>query len=148
MKSVQREFLHRMKLSYNGWLSEIRFSGSRTDSPGREGFVRPLPCERMNIVHLTREQVLHVARLASLSLTPEEESHFAGELSHILDYVEKLNRLKLPPPGLQVGEGDPVPTSLPDDLSRPSIPVAEALFNAPDQSGQFFRVPRILEEGR
>ena len=99
-------------------------------------------------MQLTHEQVLHVARLANLSLTPEEESHFAGELSHILDYVETLNRLKLPPPGLKFGDGEQIPTPLPDDLARPSIPVAEALSNAPDQSGQFFRVPRILEEGR
>jgi aspartyl-tRNA(Asn)/glutamyl-tRNA(Gln) amidotransferase subunit C len=99
-------------------------------------------------VQLTHEQVIHVARLASLSLTPEEESHFAGELSHILDYVEKLNRLKLPPPGLKVEDAEQGPTPLHDDISRPSILVEKALSNAPDQSGQFFRVPRILEEGR
>jgi aspartyl-tRNA(Asn)/glutamyl-tRNA(Gln) amidotransferase subunit C len=102
----------------------------------------------MNVVQLTREQVTHVARLASLSLTPEEEVHFAGELSHILDYVESLNRLKLPPPGLNVGDGEQGPTPLRDDTPRPSTPVDLALTNAPDHSGQFFRVPRILEEGR
>lgn len=98
---------------------------------------------------LTKEQVLHVARLASLSLTPEEEEHFAGELSGILDYVETLNRLELPPPGLHVVlENMEDPTVLSMDLPRPSIPVEEALSNAPDHSGPFFRMPRILEEGR
>ncbi len=97
---------------------------------------------------LTKEQVLHVARLASLSLTPEEEAHFAGELSGILDYVETLNRLELPPPGLHVSEDMSEPTPLATDMPRPSIPTEEALSNAPDHSGSFFRVPRILEEGR
>lgn len=97
---------------------------------------------------LTHDQVTHVARLASLSLTPEEEAHFAEELSQILDYVENLNRLMLPPPGLHVADGVSGPTPLHPDIPRPSVPVEEALSNAPDRSGQFFRVPRILEEGR
>ncbi|MHB1606435.1 MAG: Asp-tRNA(Asn)/Glu-tRNA(Gln) amidotransferase subunit GatC [Leptospirales bacterium] len=97
---------------------------------------------------LTKEQVLHVARLASLSLTPEEEEHFAGELSGILDYVETLNRLELPPPGLHVSENLEETTILSTDIPRPSLPVEEALSNAPDHSGPFFRMPRILEEGR
>ncbi len=97
---------------------------------------------------LTKEQVLHVARLASLSLTDDEEEHFAGELSGILDYVETLNRLELPPPGIHVLEQSEEPTLLDPDTPRPSIRPEEALSNAPDHSGAFFRVPRILEEGR
>ena len=99
-------------------------------------------------MELTRQQVLHVARLANLSLTEEEVEHFAGELSRILDYVETLNRLPLPPPGLHVSEAEEPPTPLREDVSLHSLPVESALSNAPDRSGGFFRVPRILEEGR
>src|SRR5208337_4053558 len=42
---------------------------------------------------LTREEVLHVAELARLSLSPEEIELFTGQLNDILEYVEKLQEL-------------------------------------------------------
>ncbi len=42
---------------------------------------------------VTREQVLHVARLAKLELAPGEIETFAGQLGRILDYVETLREL-------------------------------------------------------
>lgn len=117
----------------------IEYNGQTGIDPPEKGYF---------YVELTRQQVLHVARLANLSLTDEEVDHFAGELSRILDYVETLNRLPLPPPGLSASETPESPTSLREDAPRPSLPVESALSNAPDTSGGFFRVPRILEEGR
>ena len=42
---------------------------------------------------LSRDQVLHVARLARLELTPEEVDRFAGELSKVLDHIELIGEL-------------------------------------------------------
>ena len=89
---------------------------------------------------LTREEVLHVARLARLALTDEEVERFREQLSAILDAVGTVAELDL---------ADVEPTSHPldvvnvwaEDEPRPSLPLDEALANAPDREGSFFRVP-------
>ncbi len=89
---------------------------------------------------IDREQVLHVARLARLRLADEEVERMSGELSTILDHIEKINELDLE---------DVAPTShvidvenvLRPDEPRPSIPRERALEHAPDSSGDGFRVP-------
>ena len=89
---------------------------------------------------ITREEVLHVARLARLELTEEEVERFAGQLSAILDAVSKVSELDL---------SDVPPTSHPlevvnvweADEPRPCLPAEEALANAPEREGDFFKVP-------
>ena len=89
---------------------------------------------------ITREQVLHVAKLAHLDLTDDEVDKFREQLSAILDAVSKVSELDL--------AGVP-PTSHPlelvnvwrEDEPRPSLPLDEAFANAPDRDGDFFRVP-------
>jgi aspartyl-tRNA(Asn)/glutamyl-tRNA(Gln) amidotransferase subunit C len=90
---------------------------------------------------LSRDQVLHVARLARLELTDEEIERFAPELSKVLDWVETIE---------QLGDlSDVEPTShvlevenvLRADEPRPSLPADEALASAPDPALGGFRVP-------
>ena len=89
---------------------------------------------------LSRDQVLHVARLARLELTEEEIERYSGELSNVLDYIEKISELDL---------DDVEPTShvvqvenvLRADEPRPSLPREKALESAPDPALGGFRVP-------
>jgi aspartyl-tRNA(Asn)/glutamyl-tRNA(Gln) amidotransferase subunit C len=89
---------------------------------------------------ISRDEVLHVARLARLELSEAEVERFREQLSAILDAVSKVQELDL---------ADVPPTSHPlevvnvwhDDEPRPSLPVEEALANAPDRAGDLFRVP-------
>jgi aspartyl-tRNA(Asn)/glutamyl-tRNA(Gln) amidotransferase subunit C len=89
---------------------------------------------------IDREQVLHVARLARLDLTDPELERMAGELSGILDHVERMNELDL---------DGVVPTShvvalenvLRADEPRPSWPRERILESAPDPAQGAFRVP-------
>ena len=89
---------------------------------------------------ISREDVLHVARLARLELTDEEVERFGEQLNAILEAVGKVAELDL---------SDVEPTSHPLDLAnvwgedepRPSLPREEALANAPERDGGFFRVP-------
>ncbi len=89
---------------------------------------------------IDREQVLHVARLARLELTDEEVERMSGELSAILDHVERMNELDLD--GVE-------PTShvvalenvLRADEPRPSWPREQVLEPAPDPAEGAFRVP-------
>ena len=89
---------------------------------------------------IDRDQVLHVARLARLRLDDAEVERMAGELSTILDHIEKIGELDL---------DDVEPTShviqvenvLRPDEPRPSLPRERALEQAPDPAEGGFRVP-------
>ena len=89
---------------------------------------------------ISRDEVLHVARLARLALTDEEVERLGAQLSAILEAVGKVAELDLE--GVE-------PTAHPlnlvnvwaEDEPRPSLPVDEALAGAPDREGGFFRVP-------
>jgi aspartyl-tRNA(Asn)/glutamyl-tRNA(Gln) amidotransferase subunit C len=90
---------------------------------------------------LSRDQVLHVARLARLELTDEEVERYSGELSKVLDYVETINELgdlgDVPPTAHVIN----VENALRADDPRPSMPVEAALESAPDAVLGGFRVP-------
>jgi aspartyl-tRNA(Asn)/glutamyl-tRNA(Gln) amidotransferase subunit C len=89
---------------------------------------------------LSRDQVLHVARLARLELTEEELETMAGELSGVLDHIEKIGELELddvPPTSHVVA----VENALRADAPRPSLPREVVLSEAPDPAPDGFRVP-------
>jgi aspartyl-tRNA(Asn)/glutamyl-tRNA(Gln) amidotransferase subunit C len=93
---------------------------------------------------LSREQVRHVAALAHLGLTEEEEARVQEQLSAILEAMEMLRELDT---------ADVEPTSHAvsevagwrEDEVRPSLLPEESLGNAPARVGTSFAVPRILE---
>jgi aspartyl-tRNA(Asn)/glutamyl-tRNA(Gln) amidotransferase subunit C len=89
---------------------------------------------------IDREQVLHVARLARLRLSEEEIARMTGDLSSILDHIEKIGELELDgvEPTSHVVELENV---LRADEARPSLPRETALEQAPDTDGVGFRVP-------
>ena len=89
---------------------------------------------------IDREQVLHVARLARLRLDENEVERMTGELSKVLDHIEKISELDLDgvEPTSHVVELENV---LRDDVPRPSLPREKALDQAPDSDGTGFRVP-------
>jgi aspartyl-tRNA(Asn)/glutamyl-tRNA(Gln) amidotransferase subunit C len=89
---------------------------------------------------IDREQLLHVAHLARLELREEEVERLGAQLNDILAAVSKVSELDL--------SGVP-PTSHPLDVVNvwdaddpgPCLTVEEALANAPERDGDFFRVP-------
>jgi aspartyl-tRNA(Asn)/glutamyl-tRNA(Gln) amidotransferase subunit C len=90
---------------------------------------------------LSREQVLHVARLARLELTEAELERFGGELSKVVDWIDKIGELGdlagVPPTSHVVA----VENRLRADEARPSLPADVALASAPDAGDGGFRVP-------
>lgn len=93
---------------------------------------------------IDRTTVEYVAALARLRLEPEEEERTIRELSEILAYVEQLQALDVSgiEPTSQVGTGAPAP--LRPDEARPCDIREEALEQAPDRDGDFFRVPQVV----
>jgi aspartyl-tRNA(Asn)/glutamyl-tRNA(Gln) amidotransferase subunit C len=89
---------------------------------------------------LSRDQVLHVARLARLELSEAEVERYSGELSKVLDYVETIGELDLDSvePTSHVVQ---LENQLRADEPRPSWPRDEMLAGAPDAADGGFRVP-------
>jgi aspartyl-tRNA(Asn)/glutamyl-tRNA(Gln) amidotransferase subunit C len=89
---------------------------------------------------ISKDEVLHVARLARLALTDDEIERLTEELAAILDAVGVVAELDLT---------DVPPTSHPLDLvnvweedePRDSLLLDDVFANAPDRDGDLFRVP-------
>jgi aspartyl-tRNA(Asn)/glutamyl-tRNA(Gln) amidotransferase subunit C len=92
------------------------------------------------MARITRDQVLHVARLARLELTDHEVGRLQEQLSEILEAVSKVSELDL---------SDVPPTAHPleianawaEDIPRPCLELDEVFANAPDRDDGHFRVP-------
>ena len=93
---------------------------------------------------LTLEQVRHIAKLARLQLSAEEEQKSLGQLQQILDAIATLEQLDTAgvEPTYQVNfeSGFTRP-----DRVEPPLGVERALANAPQRVGSHFAVPKILE---
>jgi len=93
---------------------------------------------------ISREEVLHIARLARLQLSEEEVELYQQQLGRILQYFKKLEELDTSrvEPMEHVLE---VKNVLRADEPRPSLPPEEALENAPKKREGFFEVPKVIE---
>ena len=109
---------------------------------------------------VSEKDVLYVAGLANLALTPEEQVRMARDLTSILEYIDRLNALDTTdvPPMAQSSDRFGLDENKPDterfacayreDIPnglRPSLPHGEAMANAPETDGTFFSVPKVIE---
>jgi aspartyl-tRNA(Asn)/glutamyl-tRNA(Gln) amidotransferase subunit C len=109
---------------------------------------------------VSEQDVVYVAELANLELTPEERERMVRDLNSILEYMDRLNELDTSkvPPMAQVSDRYGVDDSKQgskrfayanrDDILeglRKMLPRGEALVNAPDADNDFFRVPKVIE---
>jgi len=95
-------------------------------------------------VAVKKDTIKYVANLSRIKLKPKEEDLFAKQLSSILDYMDKLNKLdtkNAEPMSHAVSMGN----VFRKDVVKDSVSPEEALKNAPDKKGHFFKVPRIIE---
>ena len=96
---------------------------------------------------IDRATIVHVADLARIALTDDEIERFTGQLSVVLDAVERLKTV-------DTSQVSPTASTLPlvgvqrDDAIRPGLTTDQALANAPKggRDGEFFRVQEILEQ--
>jgi aspartyl-tRNA(Asn)/glutamyl-tRNA(Gln) amidotransferase subunit C len=92
------------------------------------------------MARITKEEVLHVARLARLELSDDDVAKFQEQLSDILEAVSKVSELDL---------SDVPPTAHPlaianawaEDVPRDCLPLDDVFANAPDRDGDYFRTP-------
>ena len=105
---------------------------------------------------VTEQDVIYVADLANLELTESERQRMAQDLSSILDYIDRLNELDTTnvPPMAQISQkygvagktgSEKFAFARREDALQPCLPHAEAIQNAPDSDGDFFKVPKVIE---
>jgi aspartyl-tRNA(Asn)/glutamyl-tRNA(Gln) amidotransferase subunit C len=89
--------------------------------------------------------VLHIAKLANLPLRKDEIERYEEQLSSILEYIEKLKKVKTD----NVSETSQV-TGLENvtriDSSTPSLSQKDAISNTKSQQNGSFKVKAILEQ--
>ena len=93
---------------------------------------------------LTLDEVRHIARLARLRLSLEEEARFRQQLSAILEHAARLAQIdtaSIPPTATVL----PLRAPLRPDQPRPGLPADQALANAPAVDGTMFRIPPVFE---
>jgi aspartyl-tRNA(Asn)/glutamyl-tRNA(Gln) amidotransferase subunit C len=93
---------------------------------------------------LTVDEVRHIANLARLQLTPEEERRYAQQLSSILESAARLlevDTAQIPPTATVL----PLRAPLRHDIPRPCPPREKMLSNAPETEEGMFRVPPVLD---
>jgi aspartyl-tRNA(Asn)/glutamyl-tRNA(Gln) amidotransferase subunit C len=94
---------------------------------------------------INKALVKKVAKLSRLELTEAEVEEFTDQLSAILDYVEKMNEL-------DTTDVEPLAHCLPisnvfrEDRVGESLGTERTLANAPQRDGEFFKVPKILDD--
>lgn len=103
-------------------------------------------CYNAAVMTLSLEQVRHIAHLARLRLSSDEEQRYQEQLSDILDYAERLQQVDTDhiPPTASVLDR---PAPLRDDEVRPCPPREDVLANAPEAEAGMFRVPPVLDTG-
>jgi aspartyl-tRNA(Asn)/glutamyl-tRNA(Gln) amidotransferase subunit C len=93
---------------------------------------------------IERKTVEHVAKLARLQLSPEEADRMQKQLGAILDYVDQLGKVDIA--GLEpLVQAVDTHNVMREDAPAGSLPRAAALQNAPEKTGDFFVVPKVVE---
>jgi len=109
---------------------------------------------------VAEKDVLYVADLANLELSPDERPRMVRDLNSILDYIDRLNQLDTSDVAAMAQPSDRFGVDQSkrgserfayasrDDIHnglRESLPRDEALANAPESDGNFFQVPKVIE---
>jgi aspartyl-tRNA(Asn)/glutamyl-tRNA(Gln) amidotransferase subunit C len=93
---------------------------------------------------LSREEVLHIARLARVALSEDEITRLSEQLSNLLEHFEVLQRVDtegVPPTAQSVT----LQSVMREDEVAPSLPPEDILANAPRRDSDCFRVRAVLE---
>jgi aspartyl-tRNA(Asn)/glutamyl-tRNA(Gln) amidotransferase subunit C len=94
---------------------------------------------------ISKDEVKYIAHLARIGLSEAEIEHFQKQLESILEYVDKLKKLDVSsvPPTAHVLDITNVYRS---DTIKFSLEPVQALKIAPAAQGNFYKVPKVIED--
>lgn len=93
---------------------------------------------------ITDADVVKIARLARLKLSPEEIALYRGQLGKILESMEELSRLdtgSVEPTSSVLGDAG----ALREDVCESFAGTEKLLANAPEREGSYFKVRKVIE---
>ena len=96
-----------------------------------------------SLVPISKDDILKVAALARLEITPAELESLYKDLAQIIAYVDQIQKVNtdgIIPESQFVGAEN----IFRDDIVKPSLTQEEALANAPDKDDSYFLVPKVL----
>jgi aspartyl-tRNA(Asn)/glutamyl-tRNA(Gln) amidotransferase subunit C len=93
---------------------------------------------------LSQDEIAHVALLARLGLDDDEKRRIGADLDNILEHISALQRADISdiPETAQVGT---LVNVWREDVPEESLSQEQALANAPETEGGYFRVGAIQE---
>jgi len=94
---------------------------------------------------IDKETVKQVAHLARMELMPKELEALSGQIQDILMFIDKLQKIDIKDI-LPISHILPVENCLREDSLQQSLPPEETLKNAPQREGDFFAVPKVIEQ--
>ena len=93
---------------------------------------------------ITKEEVLHVAKLARLNLTEEETERLMNDMGSIIGFADKLNELNTEGV-VPTAHAIPMQNAFREDEVKPSYDREDILKNAPSSDGDGFLIPKVVE---
>lgn len=93
---------------------------------------------------ITKEEVLHVAKLARLNLTEEETERLMNDMGSIIGFADKLNELDTEGV-VPTAHAIPMQNAFREDEVKPSYEREDILKNAPSSDGDGFLIPKVVE---
>jgi len=94
---------------------------------------------------LTKQEVLHIASLCRIALSPEEIEQLRNQLSNILEefhILQQVDTTDMEPLGHSVN----LQMVMREDIPESSMDKEQTLANSPDREGDFFKIKVVLEE--
>ncbi len=90
------------------------------------------------------DKIRWVAHLARLEFAESDLEHFTQQFNEILKYVDQLQSVNVD--GVEpLAHALPIHNVFRDDTVAASLPLEEALQNAPDRRGEYYGVPAVLD---
>ncbi len=93
---------------------------------------------------ISKDEIIHIAKLACLNLTEEEIEKYAQDMTDILEFAEIVNNLNTDEIKETVGINGEYNVFRKDEV-KPSLPREELLKNAPSQDEGMFRIPKVIQ---
>ena len=93
---------------------------------------------------INKEEIIHIAKLASLNLTEEEIEKYAKDMTDILEFAEIVNNLDTDKIKETVGINGEYNVFRKDEI-KPSMDREELLRNAPSHEDGMFRIPKVIQ---
>ncbi len=93
---------------------------------------------------ISKEEIIHIAKLASLNLTEEEIERYAQDMTDILEFAEVVNNLNTDEIKETVGINGEYNVFRKDEVKQ-TISKEELLKNAPSQDDGMFRIPKVIQ---